>query len=186
MLTESADESLAIMLTISGRPRPQPRPRFVGGRAVSTADRKAQHWRSLVERAARQVMADMGPGGLPAWLGGPVRLQATFMFETGKRKLWGAPHAARPDTDNLAKPVMDVLERVGMLPKGDARVVQLEACKMWSKGNGAVVILGPLPQRAPAALPESAPAWLTPVTKPRNSPPAAEQSSRAQLADSQA
>ena len=90
-MNETADESLAIMLTISGRPRPQPRPRFVGGRVVSTADRKVLLWRSCVAKAAEAAMADMGPGGLPAWLGGPVRLQATFMFETGKRALWGSP-----------------------------------------------------------------------------------------------
>lgn len=170
MLTTPPTDSRAIMFTVLGRPRPQPRPRWVGGRMVSTADRKAKLWRASVERTVKAALADRGSDGLPAWLQGPIRLQATFMFETGKRERWMTPHTAKPDADNLAKPIMDLMERAGLLPAGDQRVVQLEVTKLWAKGNGAVVVMGPMDTPAPApAEPEGAPSWLSmPAQRPRD------------------
>lgn len=111
---------------------------------VSTADERAKLWRSSVEAAAVRVKSDFASNGLPGWLGGAVSVAMTFMFATPKKERWNQPHTFRPDSDNIAKLVMDVMERVGLLPKGDARVATLEARKIWAKVGGVIVVMKPI------------------------------------------
>lgn len=134
-----------IIFHVHGHPRPQPRARFVPGRRrpVSTMDPKARLWRSAVEAAVVRVKSDFASSGLPGWLGGPVSLTLTFMFPSADKKRWNQPHTNRRDLDNLAKGPMDVMEKVGLLAKGDARVVHLDARKIWAKVGGMIAIVKP-------------------------------------------
>lgn len=132
-----------IALHVNGTPRPQPRPRFVGGRVVSTASRHAKFWRNSVMREARVALDRVGPAR------GDVELDATFYFETPRAERHGKPHTARPDADNLVKLVMDVLADAGILPKGDAVVARVISSKLWAAQPGAVIVLKPIGSSGP-------------------------------------
>ena len=125
-----------IVIHVAGVPRPLPRPRFVPGRRkpVSIADPKARAWARAVEAACRKA----GVIGAEA-----VACRVWCYFPTKKAERWGRPHTARPDTDNLVKMLLDCAERAGTLPRGDAKVAQLEAVKQWARAGGAVMELRP-------------------------------------------
>lgn len=116
-----------------GHPRPQPRPRFVGGRVVSTLSPLTRAWRETVSSAVK-----FGMRRTPAWPAG-CALELVFVMPTRDKKRHGRPHLNRPDVDNLAKAVMDVLEQRGALPRGDADVCVLIVTKVWGPSDMAGV-----------------------------------------------
>jgi Holliday junction resolvase RusA-like endonuclease len=131
------------MFAVRGTPRPQPRPRFVRGRVVSTADPKAKLWRIAVEREAREALKNAG-GAVPLFRGA-VRLRCLFSFEppASARDRIGLPHTHKPDADNLAKLVEDVMEAVGIFAN-DSQVAALHPEKWWGKSAGVVVVVEPM------------------------------------------
>ena len=86
---------------------------------------------------------------------GPLRMELAFMFKRPKshvtksgrlRKGVNARHVKTPDTDNLAKFVMDSLN--GTYYKDDAQIVELFVQKMYAEPEqdaGVVVTLDTLP-----------------------------------------
>jgi Holliday junction resolvase RusA-like endonuclease len=144
--------SHSLVFNAYGTPRPQPRPRFVGGRAVSTANPKAKLWRAAVERAVKEVVAN-GRRATPLFTG-PVRVRCTFRF-TGA--------SSRADCDNLAKLVMDVMEAAGVFAN-DRQVVELIANKMHgcARAGVAVMVEDMSEEAAPGSVDPlgPAPGWL--------------------------
>ena len=69
-------------------------------------------------------------------LTGPVGLYITWMFPTDKKKDWGRPKTTRPDLDNMAKGILDVLTELKFW-KDDNQVVELCLVKYWSSPEGA-------------------------------------------------
>jgi len=120
---------------VFGTPRPQPRPRFVNGRVVSTASKSVKLWRSTLYRTLRHAMM-----GRPA-LTDPVRVDLIFSFK-GKPDRWNKPHAIRPDKDNLEKLVLDVLKKAGVLAD-DCLVAGGETRKVWARAGGVEVTISP-------------------------------------------
>ena len=153
-MTQDKTDRHGITIVAYGHPRPQPRPRFAKGRVISIADTKAKFWLSCVQRAVlralsvvggRQVMPDLiGTGGVT------VRMQFRFGYEVvvGRKPTAGRadrqPHLQRPDTDNLAKLVLDVMVKNGIL-SDDCVVASLVVEKVWSKQemNGVTVEVMP-------------------------------------------
>lgn len=135
-----------ITIHVAGVPRPLPRPRFVNGRAVAIADKKARAWKMAVEAASKRALA-----AVPSPVLGAARVRCSFYMPTAKAERWGQPHTARPDADNLAKMALDCLERAGVLPKGDAVVAQLQTDKLWARAGGAVIEVRPWQEKAPRA-----------------------------------
>lgn len=123
-----------VVVYVPGTPRPQPRPRFVGGRVVSTGSKHAKLYRKVVEWACRVTEP----------VHGPVQVELDLWFATKDAKRHGQPHTARPDADNVAKLWMDCAERSGLLPKGDAKVADLTVRKRWSAEAGAQMTVRPL------------------------------------------
>lgn len=152
------DSRHGITIVAYGHPRPQPRPRFAKGRVISVADTKAKFWLACVQRAClraldvvggKEVMPSLiGTGGLT------VRMQFRFGYEvvvgrkpkTGRAD--GMPHMQRPDTDNLAKLVLDVMVKQGIL-SDDCVVSSLVVEKVWAKQemNGVTVQVMPYRQQ---------------------------------------
>lgn len=124
-----------------GTPRPQPRPRFAAGRVISTADPNARLWIASFERACKQALEIVGGRqALPGLLGQDavsVKMQFRFSFQkvAGRKpkrgRQSGSPHVSKPDTDNLAKLVLDCLTRQGVV-KDDCLVSSLTVDKVWS------------------------------------------------------
>ena len=138
-----------LVIVARGHPRPQPRPRFVKGRVISTMSKLAKGWRQEVSSAVKKDMRRT-----PGWRLG-TDLELFFVIPTKDKKRHGKPHVNRPDTDNLAKAVMDVLEERGALPRGDADVAGLSVKKVWGSAEqaGVQIILRPAQQtEIPAAL----------------------------------
>lgn len=125
-----------MIFTVHGRPHPQPRPRFVDGRVVSTADRKTAAWKALVVRAAREALANSGGQRLA----GAVRLEVEFRFKPPAKNAdrIGKPHTQKPDADNLAKLVMDALTAARVFGD-DALVAETVVRKVWHAAGGCVV-----------------------------------------------
>lgn len=152
----TTDTRHGITIVAHGHPRPQPRPRFANGRVISIADTKAKLWLSCVLRAVeralsvvggRQVLPDLvGTGAIT------VRMQFRFGYEVvvGRKpkagRANGQPHLQKPDTDNLAKLVLDVLVKQSIL-SDDALVASLVVEKVWSKQEDHGVTIEVTPYR---------------------------------------
>jgi Holliday junction resolvase RusA-like endonuclease len=119
---------------VDGVPRPQPRPRFVGGRVVSTAGKNAQVWKNRIIGAL--VAARKGAARIER----PVAMVARAMFSTTDKRLWGKPHTNRPDKDNLEKLVLDAMVKAGTL-KDDSLVYDGGTSKWWAERDGMSIML---------------------------------------------
>lgn len=116
-------------------PRPWKRPRWDSkrGRTFTSA---------AAERAGRELAGLLRHSTPTAPFGGPLRLTVTFCMPIPKRRHEGqrdgAPHASRPDIDNLAKLVLDVLSRLRWW-HDDAQVSELRAGKFYGERPGVHV-----------------------------------------------
>jgi Holliday junction resolvase RusA-like endonuclease len=140
-----------VTFKVNGHPRPQPRPRVVKGRAISTADPLARIWIQAVERASASVgKVDK------SW----IRIELAFRFPTEDQARIYLPHTHVPDVDNLAKLVLDCLQRAGVI-KNDSAVSNLTVRKSWSKpeDSGVTILIEEDPHRE--QLPDT-PDWLAP------------------------
>lgn len=125
-----------------GQPRPRAFARKMGDKFVARVydAGTAEGWKSCVALAARECLPR-----IPWWQ--PLRITLQFLmprprkhYRTGKRStelrddspLW---HAGKPDTDNLAKAVLDALGQVGMY-KDDGQVVSLSITKRYASETG--------------------------------------------------
>ena len=147
--------------SVRGTPRPQPRPRFVRGRVVSTADAKAKLWRMAV--AAVVDMAKRNFSRVAPLFTGPVRVRMVFTFEPPANCAYrlGLPHTHKPDASNLAKLIEDVMEAHGVFAN-DSQVSVLEPEKWWGERAGVLVLVEPVERRAePTAISALVrPGWL--------------------------
>ena len=120
------------------------------GRTVSNADPKAQAWASAIVRAAHEALA-------PA---GAIHVNLLFRMPTNKSNRHGQPHTFRPDSDNLAKLVLDALMRSKSITD-DSAVSRLSVRKVWSAEDRAGVdILVESDTGLPADSPIDPPRWL--------------------------
>ena len=124
-----------LQVYVKGTPRPQPRPRFVDGKVVSTASKPAKAYRAVVLAACKSVYAQCGQ------IKGPIQLDLHLWFACGKhRDRVGNPHTFRPDWDNCAKLWQDCAQKAGLI-EDDSKVYLGQACKMWASHPGALLVL---------------------------------------------
>lgn len=149
--------------SVAGTPRPQPRPRFVKGRVVSTADPKAKLWRLAVERAVEHALALRGDP-LPLFRGA-IRLRCIFTFAppASAAHRISHPHTQKPDASNLLKLVEDVMEDCGVFAN-DSKIARPEPEKWWGRNPGVVVMVETMDDERRAepvsAASVSPPSWL--------------------------
>ena len=128
-----------LQVYVKGTPRPQPRPRFVDGKAISTTSKPAKAYRAVVLAACKSVYAQCGQ------IKGPVRLDLTLYFKCGKyRDRIGKPHTFRPDWDNCVKLWQDCAKDAHLI-EDDSKVSLGSASKLWSEDAGAILLLNALP-----------------------------------------
>ena len=159
-------EPITLRIEISGNPHPQPRPRFVKGQGVvSTIGPRVKRWRIALADAIHSAAADVGEAEVERLHNGALALELLFRIPAeAKRHDWiGQHHHLRPDTDNLAKPVMDELQAAHVLPD-DGRIARLVVDKVWChpRDAGCVIVLSGLKAPRVGRPPGSgkAPAWL--------------------------
>ena len=176
-----------LLITVRGHPRPQPRPRFVNGRTIGTTDKKALCWRAAILRSARasvrlrdcsgmgadhgladnhKAVTDHGPVNDPMSGSHGVSVDVVFRFATKDTARHGLPHTGKPDGDNLAKLVLDVLVEAKALGGDDARCASLSVRKLWDRSNpGMTVLVRPIVPLLLASDPMPAdrirPSWLS-------------------------
>jgi Holliday junction resolvase RusA-like endonuclease len=104
-------------------------------RAVVTSDNaKLKPWRLSVQGAARRAMAGAGLSGRV--LSGAITVAATFRMPPPQaaaarlRKGKRVPCIVRPDTDKLARGLLDSL--TGLVFADDSQVVELRAAKVYA------------------------------------------------------
>lgn len=116
-----------LSFTVPGKPVPKQRPRMTRWGSVYTPA-ETTRYESLVARCARAA------GAAP--VSGPVAVDIQVRFPIPKS--WakarraaadGAPHAQRPDIDNLQKSVLDGLNGVAF--SDDSQVCSVSATKIW-------------------------------------------------------
>lgn len=138
-----------IHFTVSGEPKPQPRPRAFarnmgGGKfAARVFDAgTAEGWKSQVAAAAKPFL----PG---APFTEPLSVNLAFdmprpkghLNSKGEVKASAPKHpTGRNDCDNLAKAVLDALTQIGMW-QDDGQVVTLNITKRYALRGGAEVII---------------------------------------------
>lgn len=130
---------------VVGQPKAQPRVKaFRRGNHAGVYDPgTADNWKLLVGCAARASWNRVR-------FEGPLRLVIGFFMPRPKSHLnrhgdvkptAPAWHESKPDSDNLAKAVMDAMTALGVW-RDDSQVVQLEVSKAYGSHPGAIVILG--------------------------------------------
>lgn len=109
-----------ITFRVYGEPKAQPRPRAFAKKIGSTFTARvydagtAEEWKGLIALEVRGLLP-------PVPLEGPIRLDATFLFDRPKRLLRKRdpderiPHVAKPDRDNLEKALLDCLTQLRLL-----------------------------------------------------------------------
>lgn len=143
-----------IQFFVPGTPAPQGSKRHVGGGRMIEASPRLKVWRELV--AWRAALACQTPTQ------GPVRMRLEFVMPRPKRLgMRFEPHTVRPDTDKLARAVLDGV--TGSLIRDDAQVIDLRAIKRYAlpgEDPGVWITLHPRPenQLRPAAGESSLPA----------------------------
>ena len=150
------------VFNVGGTPRPQPRPRRVKGRFVSTVGPKVKLWKAGVERAAKEAVA--ARGDRPPLFKGAVRVQLVFTFAppASKQDRIGEPHAHKPDADNLSKLILDVMKAAGVFGD-DSQVAQAPPEKWWGSNPGVSVVVTSLAgvrREEPLATLGGPPSWL--------------------------
>lgn len=152
--THSAIKAGAISFFAQGEPKGQPRPRAfakkMGAKFVARVydARTAEGWKSLVAEAARAHLPQSP-------ITEPISLLLSFVmprpkkhYRTGKRSSElrdDAPtwHVGTPDSDNLAKAVMDALSQIGMW-KDDGQVCRCYIDKAYGTNTGVRISLDTL------------------------------------------
>lgn len=133
-----------------GEPKGQPRPRAfarkMGGKYVARVfdSGTAENWKSAVARDAIHHTP-------PAPIEGPVAVHLSFFFprprshyRTGKHSHELRPdapsfHVSKPDSDNLAKAILDCLTQLGGFWKDDSQVSHLRVTKYYGPTPGATI-----------------------------------------------
>ena len=144
---------------VHGIPKGQPRPRAYAMRmganytARMYADRSAEGWTNAVAAAIAASRRHAGAGPL---FTSPVAVTMVFTFPRPKSHFTGkgvlrapAPHycTTKPDADNLAKLVLDVITRAGWIWKDDATVASLSIVKTYDNtAPGVGVAIEVLPR----------------------------------------
>ena len=79
----------------------------------------------------------------------PLVIRMDFYFATKDAQRWHTPHTHKPDTDNLAKLAMDVLQQLNIMTD-DSCVSTLRISKTWvgERKEGVAISIAALP--APA------------------------------------
>lgn len=121
---------------VSGVPQPQgSKSGFIAdGRAVvvDKNPKMLKPWRKAVTDVARATW-EYG-----ALLEGPVRVEAVFVLPRPKSVKRALPHV-RPDSDKLARSILDSVTDAGNVWRDDAQVVQLHVSKIYGEVPGVHV-----------------------------------------------
>ena len=134
-----------LAFTITGDPKGQPRPRAFARKMGNVHVARfydsdvADEWK----RAVQIVVLDASIVHKWPLTLGPVAISMCFSLPRPKSHFGAkglkpsAPvhHSGKPDTDNLAKLVMDQITKSGRIWKDDSQVVSLTVHKLWASGN---------------------------------------------------
>lgn len=142
---------ITIVFTINGTPRPQPRPRFVKGHVVSTADPGTRLWRAKVVAVCAELPR------LPEAT--PLSVEMLFRLPSAKANRVNLPHTSTPDADNLAKLILDAMQDANMLPN-DSAVSRLSVFKRWALAGDAGVSVQVSVDTQDSDGPGKPPKWL--------------------------
>ena len=135
-------------ITILGEPKGQPRPRAyarkMGAKYVARVydSDVADLWKHAVDLA---IIAALQNGQSLPDHGSPFKVRMMFVMPRPKshRRSNGqlkpnAPkyHTQKPDSDNLAKLVLDRITRSGCIWSDDSQVCECEIVKLWQRDGG--------------------------------------------------
>ncbi len=154
---------MSFTFSVAGTPRPQPRPRFVKGRAVSTVSSKVKLWREGVRRVVKAGIEAHGVA-LPGFTG-PVRVTMIFSFKPPANAMEriGTPHTHRPDAENLSKLILDVMTECRVY-RDDSQVAAAPPEKWWAAQPGVAVLVESMEgerREDPVLAFRNAPDWLS-------------------------
>lgn len=144
-------------LWISGQPFAQSRARVTNNGTYSSASKSLRGWRARIEGEILLAMRRTHRQPLE----GPIRLVLKFQLPTTKAERWGQWCDHKPDCDNLAKAVMDCMEKAGLF-KDDQQVCVSITSKQWSAPGeaGVYVFLEELGQGEKVTTENQTPEWL--------------------------
>lgn len=121
--------ALLFDVTIMGHPRPKARPRFAGGRVVSSVSKHEKLWKLALNREICWAVNFKAP------ISQPVYVDMDFWFATPIFDRCEKPHTFKPDKDNLEKLALDCLVKCHVL-KDDSIVASGETTKRWMMAGG--------------------------------------------------
>lgn len=124
--------------TVIGTPVGKSRPKFstVNGHAVAYTPQKTANYETLVKLSYQQQCGDCKPFDKDVPLTAVIHAYFPIPKSVSKRKreiMSGGlfPHTKKPDTDNLAKCVLDALN--GIAYQDDSQIVALRVTKYYAE-----------------------------------------------------
>lgn len=128
-------------LFIAGQPFSQTRARVTRNGTYSSDGAALKAWRSKIEAAALAMVRTTAVKPIC----GPLSLSLLCLIPSNDANRWGEWCYVKPDFDNLAKPVADVLEKVGVFAVGDQQIADARVRKIWSVPHRGGVLIELLP-----------------------------------------
>lgn len=114
-----------VFIQIDGPPRPWKRPRFSSGNGKPRVFDPEDKIRKQIVLSIKSQVKNV--------LVGAVSVKIEFYFGVQSKKKWGLFKPSRPDIDNLAKNVLEMLQ--GLVVVDDAQIVQLTAVKKYDQNS---------------------------------------------------
>lgn len=125
-----------IVIRVRGYPAPQGSKRHVGNGILVESSKRVRPWRDAVRTETQMAMQMVGP----APLAGPLLVQIKFCFLPPKKPRDPTYPLTRAvgDLDKLCRSTIDGLVDGGAMAD-DAQIVRVQATKMYSDWQGAIV-----------------------------------------------
>lgn len=98
---------------------------------------RVQHYEKPQVSAAKNKLAwQLKPFKPKEPISGPIAVHISWYFPTDKKKDFYQPKTTKPDVDNMAKGLLDVMTHMGFW-KDDNQVCRLTLMKFWAPRNEA-------------------------------------------------
>jgi Holliday junction resolvase RusA-like endonuclease len=129
---------------------------------------RAKAYAEALQVRAREAVTNLGGANALALAWGERALAVDILcqFPTTNTTRWGQLHIQKPDGDNLAKMVLDCLQRAGALGGDDSRAAICNTTKRWGADGFMTVTVRLVATQSPTrpdpanTTLEAAPAWL--------------------------
>jgi len=128
-------ETIDIELSLVKDPVPKQSARFTKT-GFAYQPHRIRHYQDML---IRQITSKVSKLAVTTPIDGPLSVELMFYFKLPKSKRITQRHVSRPDVDNLAKPVLDSMQKGGLI-YNDSQICELKLSKYYSNSEPCIFI----------------------------------------------